>query len=456
MIKSFAISILAALFCYFPLKANTTSLEGMRPNILLINIDDIDAADLGCYGAKHVSTPNMDELAATGIRFRTAFTPSMCGPSRKALATGRLAPATGHWHNDGVYNLNTNKDYETVYNIMHRAGYKTMVAGKWDGGKGLLPDYFDEAYIYARNIRYVPDGHSYDGPVNPTSGMAARYYKPLLFRQGKYIPTTAEDYGPDMLSDYVIDFINRNQHSNQPLMMYYSMLLCHGENALKHLKGTFPPVPDPANPGEKLDNGHNGMKEYIDYIVGKLLETLEETGLRENTIIVLMGDNGCYGPRGKGKAYEQGSWVPFIVNCPGTIPAKGLVDEMVSSADILPTFAELAGVKFPTDIDGISFLPVLEGKKGKREYVISYIGREAIIRDERWLLERYNSPEGGMLFWDCGNITAGNSNEDPNLYYKNLTNSTNPEALKAKQRLMDILKDFKIPEDGLLNPVKNQ
>ena len=430
------------------------NLAGSRPNILLINADDMDAADIGCYGAKHVSTPVIDDLAATGIQFRTAYTPSMCGPSRAMLLSGKYATRTGRWHNDGAFNTGTvdPKNEETFYNILHKAGYKTVVAGKWSWDVPL-PIYFDESCIYPRTVDRLPKGVVYDGYVggNGNWRAGARFWHPMIIQNGKYLPTTEKDYGPDIFSNFLVDFMKRNKDSEQPLLMYYPMVLCHAEDARKAQKMGFPPTPDPNHPGELLNNKYNGLKEYIDFVVGKLVRTLEETGLRENTIIIFTTDNGSYGPRGKARTYEPGSWVPFIVNCPDVIPKRGLVDEMVSHSDILPTFAQLAGAEVESEIDGISFLPVLEGKSGKRDHLISYLGRELVVTDGRWLVERYNSPDNQMLFWDCGSVTAGSSYEDPNRYYKNVTDSKDPEVLKAKKRVLKIVKDFKIPDDGLLN-----
>jgi len=391
---------------------NQETLAGSRPNILLINADDMDAADLGCYGATHVSTPVLDKLAAEGIQFRTAYTPSMCGPSRAMLLSGKYATRTGRWHNDGSFNTGAidPKKEETFYNILHKAGYKTAVVGKWSWDLPA-PAHFDESCIYPRTVDRLPEGAVYNGYVGGEGNWraGARFWHPMIIQNGEYLPTTEADYGPDIFSNYLVDFMERNKDSDQPLLIYYSMVLCHAEDARKAQKMGFPPTPDPENPGKTLDNKYNGLKEYIDYTVGKLVRTLEETGLRENTIVIFTTDNGSYGKRGKARAYEPGSWVPFIVNCPGLLEGRGLVDEMVSLADILPTFAELAGAAYKSEIDGISFLPVLEGKPGNRDHLISYLGREAVVRDRRWLVERYNAPDNQMLFWDCGNVTAGSS-----------------------------------------------
>lgn len=429
-------------------------LKKSRPNILLINADDMDAGDLSCYGAKHISTPVLDGLAKNGIQVRTAYTATMSGPSRAMLLSGKFATQTGHWHNDALYNLGEPDPCteETFYNLLHDAGYKTVVVGKWSWDVPK-PSGFDESFIYPRTINRLPKGVVYDGYIknDPQWRCGARFWHPMILDNGKYVQTTENDYGPDMFSDYLVDFMKRNKDSEQPLLMYYAMVLTHCEDARKMDGMGFPPTPDPEHPGQVIDRGYNGMKEYTDYIVGKLIKALEDNGLRENTIVIFTTDNGSYGKRGKGRAYEPGAWVPFIINCPGIIPAKGMVDELVTHADILPTFAELAGVPYTKDKDGISFLPIMEGKEGKREYAIGYIGREVVIKDKRWLMEKYNAPEGKTLFWDCGNKTIGNSYEDPNLYYKNVTNSNDPEVLKAKSRFNKMMKHIRIPQDGLLN-----
>jgi arylsulfatase A-like enzyme len=424
-------------------------LAGSRPNILLVMADDMDAADLGCYGAEHISTPNLDELARTGIQFRTAYATSLCGPTRSMLLSGKYATRTGHWCNWSYFNTGSVDPLtdETFYSILHEVGYRTVVAGKWSWDKPR-PVHFDESCIYARTIDHLPAGAVYDGYVSddPLWKAGARYWYPLVLQNGEHLPTTDKDYGPEIFCDYLVDFMKRHSDGGQPLLMYYPMVIPHAEDARKSEQMGFPPTPDPEHPGRTIDGGYDGMKAYVDVLMGRLVDGLEKAGIRDNTLVIFTTDNGSYGPRGKGTTCEPGSWVPFIVNCPGMIPAGGPVDEMASLADILPTFAELAGAEYSGEIDGISFIPVLEGKPGKRDHLFSYLGSEVILRDRRWLLEHNYDEEDPGIFWDCGTITAGNCKEDPSRYYRNVTGSDDPEVLAAKERFMDLLGRYEVPE----------
>jgi uncharacterized sulfatase len=187
------------------------------------------------------------------------------------------------------------------------------------------------------------------------------------------------------------------------------------------------------------------MKNYVDHIVGKIIRGLKKNGQDRNTIVIFTGDNGSYGPYGKGKTYEPSVWVPFIVHCPARIPGRGMVDELVSHADVFPTLAELVGADIPEGLDGISVVPVLNGQKGKRDYVYSYLGSERIIRTRRYLLEK-NSPEFDGYFYDCGDVIAGAAREKSKAAYVDLTNK--PEAAREKERLIELLnKKHPAPED---------
>ena len=430
-----------------PLRINQKvpgSLVGSRPNIVIIMADDMDAQDFSCYGGSSpVNTPNTDQLAKTGVQFRTAYAAAECVPSRAMLWSGQYAHRTGAWCNHMGGSFNYAKDTST-FSVMHDAGYKTCFVGKGHAyyHSRTMP-HFDQWCTWPMEVRFLPEGEIYEGERTNDlwPGATTCYWQPLLLQNGKYRPTEPDDYGPDIFCDFVIDFIKQNKNSEDPFLVYYSEFLPHANTACKN---QFPPTPDPANHGKKIDGGIRQMKKYFDYQVGKVIKALEETGQRDNTIVIVTTDNGGYGPRGKSKGCEPAAWVPFIVNCPAKIPARGLVDEMASFADFMPSFADLADVDLKGETDGVSFLPVLEGKKGMREYLFSYNGGERIIRDRRWLLENVYDDQPGTL-WDCGNVTSGSSTDDPATYYRDMTGSSETVALTAKRKLHIILEKYPAP-----------
>jgi arylsulfatase A-like enzyme len=420
-----------------------TKLAGSRPNIVIIMADDMSAQDFSCYGGTNpVDTPNIDKLASTGIQFRTAYAAAECVPSRGMLWSGQYAHRTGVWCNHMAGTFDYTNDIST-FSVMQDAGYEICAVGKGHAYPSTVK-HFDKWCIWPMLLSSVPGSEEvYQGErTNDVwPGSTTCYWQPFLVQNGKYLPTKPDDYGPDIFCDFVIDFIKENKDSDQPFLVYYSEFLPHANTACKN---ETPPTPDPDNPGKKIDGGVRQMKKYFDHQVGRVIKALEEIGQRDNTIVIITTDNGSGGPRGKSSGCEPAVWVPFIVNCPAKIPARGLVDEMVSFADFMPSFAELAGVELKGETDGMSFLPVLESKKGLREYLFSYNGGERIVRDHRWLLEKVYDDDPGAL-WDCGNITSGSGYDDPKLYYRDVTDSNDTEVLAAKKKLREILAKYPAP-----------
>ena len=263
---------------------------------------------------------------------------------------------------------------------------------------------------------------------------------------GEYLPTKPDDYGPDMFTDFVIDFARR--HKDEPFFIYYPM-------ALTHAPYYSTPSSDPAQE-EKFKHSPQKFKEnveYMDELVGRIVAALDEMGLRENTVVFFTGDNGT-GGQGKGQPTELGARVPMIVNCPGLVKPLGESDELVDTSDVMPTLADFAGAKVPDDrqIDGRSFAPIVRGEKGEtREWIFSFLGDRRMLRSKRWLLED-NSPHRRGRLYDCGTSRDGTG-------YKEVTDSKEPEVLAIRKHFDEILKDLPapvLPEDGPLNPKKNK
>ena len=402
-----------------------------RPtSFIVILADDLGAKELGCYGNTNHKTPNLDALAAGGVRFKTCYAAPLCSPSRVEIMTGRYGFRTG-WNGligrayappEGSPLYDVGAAQLTFADLLKTNGYATALAGKWQL-PGKLPTLvtdcgFDEyrMWAYTHNL---PEGVTHTGAFQKGGKTTSRYWHPSIITNGKYTPTKPTDYGPDLFQEFLVDFMSRNK--DKPFLAYYPTPLTHGP---------YDPTPDPAKPGEKTPRGLKSNLEYLDHQVGQLVAALERLGLRENTVILFTGDNGTAGD-GKGKATELGARVPMIVNGAGVKP--GVVsDELVDLSDVFATLADLSGAAPPGGhvIDGKSFAPVLRGAGGNgREWIFSAIRNERVLRDKRWLLE------GDARFFDCGD-------RRDHVGYRDVTDSKEPEVIAARQRFAAILKEL--------------
>lgn len=414
------------------------------PNLIVIMADDLGAKELSCYGNREHRTPNLDRLARSGVQFATCYSTPICHPTRFEIMTGQYG------HHNGVYHFAgrpggpaSNSPEEQIVNhrtfahVLKTRGYATALAGKWQL-TGRVPTLvfetgFDEYLIWAYQHNLPPGVEHTGGWEGGPGGKTSRYWHPSLLKNGQYVDTGPDDYGPDMFTAFVIDFAAR--HKDEPFFIYYPMALTHAP---------YYSTPS-SNPPEAEKFRHAAAKfqenvEYLDALVGRIVEGLERLGLRENTVVFFTADNGTAG-QGKGQTIELGARVPMIVNCPGRVRPLGLCDELVDLSDVLPTLAELAGAEVPQDrpIDGRSFAPLLLGKPYEpREWIYSYLGGKRVVRTKRWLLED-NSPEQFGRLYDCGTSRDGTG-------YREVTASTDPEVLAAKQMMLQILADKPVPQ----------
>jgi arylsulfatase A len=351
----------AAWFCQ-----PCSAAEVRRPNIILIMADDLGYECITANGGQSYQTPNLDQLAAGGMRFERCYVQPLCTPTRVQLMTGQ-------------YNVRNyiafrtiDRDATTFAHPLKQAGYVTGVAGKWQLGTGKnLPQRlgFDEAYLW-QHTRRPP-----------------RYANPGLEFNGEERDFSNGEYGPDIINDFAIDFVTR--HKDEPFFLYYPMILTHGP---------FPPTPDSPDwdPKAKQDSDGNAPKHfgdmvrYMDKLVGRLVAKLDELGIRDNTLVMFLGDNGTgkglttqfkgqpY-PGGKGLTNARGMHVPLIANWPGHVPASKVNDDLVDSTDFFPTLCEVAGVKVPASltIDGHSFAPQLAGETGNpRDWIYMWYAKD--------------------------------------------------------------------------------
>ena len=350
-----------------------------KPNIIFILADDLGIDGVSCYGADKRKTPEIDKLAASGTRFETCYAAPLCGPSRCLLMTGRYAFRTGgitnqSWRADGPGAKAANE--QPIAKLLKQAGYATAEAGKW------------------RQVGETPRDWGFDEYcTDPTAG--GWYWKNSYLKNGETVSTTKEEYNPDIIQAFSLDFIRR--HKDQPFFLYYSMHLVHGQIL------RTPDSPDGAKGADFYDDNI----AYMDKQVGAVVAELEKLGLREKTLVIFSGDNGTalsypatVGGRQingkKASMLEGGSRVPFIASWPGTTPAGKVSQDIVSFADPHATFLELAGAKAPEGfkLDGYSLAPQLRGKKGTpREWAYVQLGKRWFVREQGWKMN-----ESGELF----------------------------------------------------------
>ena len=366
--------------------------QARQPNILLIIADDLGAEALPCYGNTVFTTPNLDTLAQEGARFDNAYASPVCTPTRAMILTGFYPNRTGileRLDSPAIRESPTNRlpaHLITFGNLFQSAGYATAIAGKWHlGDFRIYPDLpkahgFDEYCLWVQRL----DGKSH-----------SRYFAPHNYENGEFRKHDKTVYGPDDYSDFLVDFMKRNK--DKPFLAYFPMNLIHGPMheppGMKELaEGRFPPD----LPKKERIAGH--MVTYMDAMVGKLLTTLDEIGVADNTLVIFTGDNGCSHSLenrlgefrlqgGKRTMNEAGTRVPFIAKWPGKIP-PGTRDQIFSLVDMLPTLAAVADIPLSHTVDGMDLSRNLFGAHGTdRKYCfMAFEGGCWMVRDDRFRL----------------------------------------------------------------------
>jgi arylsulfatase A-like enzyme len=343
--------------------------RALKPNILFIMVDDLGKEWISCYGAEDIETPNIDALAKGGMMFHNAYSMPACTPSRTTLLTGKYAWRTGwtsHWDVPrwGVAYFDwKKKDNTTFARLMKDLGYGTCAAGKWQINdfriepQAMKKHGFDDWAMWTgwEEGNEASETRFHDAYVNTPAGSK----------------TYAGKFGPDVYTDHLISFMRT--HKDEPMCLYYPMALVHR-----------PWVSTPEEPKAKtrLDK-HKAMVRYADKMVGRLVRTLDELEIRDRSIVIFTTDNGSTGGRvgftgmrngkavagAKGTESEAGVCAPFIVNCPGLVPAGVETDALTDFSDMLPTFMDLGGGEPPENliIDGTSIAPLILGEKQDSE-----------------------------------------------------------------------------------------
>lgn len=373
-----------------------------RPNIVLIMADDLGYETLGCYGGTSYKTPNLDELARTGLRFNHAYAQPLCTPTRVQLMTGQYN--FRNWVAFGILDPNE----KTFGHMMQAAGYETCISGKWQLFSYNPPDFLPE--WRGKGMRGENAGFDdyFLWHAEHTEDKGSRYAKPTILDNGTYVEDTDDQYGPDLYTEHINSFME--QHRDEPFFVYYPMALTHGP---------FNPTPNSPEweSGDRLENDprfFGDMVEYMDVVVGRIVAKLDELGLRERTLILFYSDNGS--PRevesrmgddviqgGKGYLTDAGTRVPLIANWQGVCPPGRVIDDLVDSTDFIPTMIEATAAKplNGTVLDGRSFLPQIRGEAGNpREWVLVDHDPHPGWDKEKFTHERFARDQRFKLYGD--------------------------------------------------------
>ena len=405
---------------------------GKKPNIVLILADDIGYEIPNYTGGQSYSTPSIDALAASGIQFSHCNVCPNCSPTRVELLTGKY----GFRNYSGWGSLDPAQ--KTIANMLHDAGYKTCVAGKWQLGGG-------DASIHGFGFDQYRVFEPFDVPDENEINMH-RYKNPSLYENGDYLPEsyTNGKYADDLFTDYIFDFIDSILSS--PFFVYFSLSLCHKP---------FSPTPDDAefaawDPLSSKSDAtfYPSMVKYMDKKVKQVVDKINTAGLSNNTVIIFLGDNGT--PQEltslyKGENIEgckntsttYGTNVPLIVSCPGTVPAQQLSGGLIDATDFLPTLAEAAGIKKPANygtLDGISFYPLWFGEKKRlRDWIYCYWQPE---NETNTSFRVWTQDENYKLYDSTNNHSFFDINTDP-LELDRIPGSELTDAEKARKKTFD-------------------
>ena len=359
-----------------------------RPNIILINCDDLGYGDLGCYGSERNETPALDRMAAEGVRFTDFYMVSpVCSPSRGAMMTGCYPPRIGFGEFGGdlvlfpghAYGLH--KDERTLPQLLREVGYRTKLIGKWHCGDQpeFLPTErgFDEYY-----------GLPYSNNMGRQVGRET--FPPLPLLRGKDVIQEQPDQAglTERYTEEAVRFLRDNRE--RPFFLYLAHMYVH--------LPLF--VPDRFLDGSR-NGGYGGAVAHIDWTTGVIFDELKHLGLDDNTVVIFTSDNGSRARDGggsnaplrgtKGTTWEGGMRVPCIARWPGWIAAGRECNALASAMDLLPTLVNVAGGNVPKDrkLDGHDMADLLFTDTGSSDYeCFCYYSRNNLeaVRCGRWKL----------------------------------------------------------------------
>jgi len=421
----------------------------IKPNIVFILADDLGYGDIGCYGQREIKTPNIDRLAAEGMKFKHFYSgASVCAPSRCVLMTGRHG---GRCRVRGNASFSARirqsllpEDY-TVAELLKQADYTTALIGKWGLGMDDMPGHpllqgFDFFFGYLDQVHahnYYPD---YIWKNREKISLSNDVRTIPVGKNGEWgnggIAAKKNVYSPKLMLDEALQFIEQNKA--QPFFLYYATTIPHANNEAARELGDGSEVPDLGiykdKPWSEPDKGYAAMITYLDAQVGLILQRLKQLDLDEKTLVIFSSDNGpelkqftgydttffkSFGPyRGfKRDQTDGGIREPFIVRWPGKVKAGSESIHIGYFGDFMATVGEIAGVTPPAGLDSISFLPALldhPDKQEKHEYLYwEYHGAstsQAVLFDGRWKGLRNHGRSGPIELYELQSDPAEQNN----------------------------------------------
>jgi arylsulfatase A-like enzyme len=384
-----------------------------KPNIVFILGDDLGYCDVSMYGCREIPTPNIDAIAAAGVKFTNGYvTAPVCSPSRAGLMTGRYQHRFGFEFNAGPLQralaepeMGLPASEITLAELMKQSGYATGMVGKWHLGmhdkfhplKRGFDEYF--GFLFGANMYIDPDLPGVKSSDPEGVGVRIRTQRNPIVRG--QTPVEEREYLTDAFAREAIAFIER--HRNESFFLYAPFNAPHTPlQATQKYIDRFPQIKD-----EKR-RIYAAMVSALDDAVGAILKKLRETGLEQDTLVVFLSDNGCAtytnactnDPLRYGKLthFEGGYRVPFALKLPAKIKAGTIYQQPISSLDLFPTAVALAGGKLPADraYDGVDLLPFLTGQKkaAPHEVLCWRNGENATVRKGNWKLFK-----GGDQYW---------------------------------------------------------
>ncbi|MCA9038892.1 MAG: sulfatase-like hydrolase/transferase [Planctomycetaceae bacterium] len=362
-----------------------------RPNIIVVLADDLGYGDLHCYGNEEIQSPNLDKFASEGLRLTSCYAAHPnCSPSRTGLMTGRTPMRVGV-HNWIPYlsPMHVRASEITVATLLRNAGYTTCHSGKWHmNGMFNMPE------------QPQPGDHGFDHWFSTQNNALPNHHNPDNFvRNGKDVGLI-EGYSAHIVVDEAIDWLSEGRDQEKPFFMYVCFHEPHEPIASDEKYTKLYPSEDPSY------SAHHGNITQMDDAFGRLMQSVDDLKLRDNTFVFFTSDNGPaitnYHPHGstgplrakKGHIYDGGIRVPGLLRWPGHTTAGTTSDEPICGVDLLPTLCEITGTPVPTDrkIDGTSLLPILTDEPIKRETPLYWHFNFATsevkvaLRDRNWKL----------------------------------------------------------------------
>jgi len=421
--KPVVILLCCLVAALLPLSSSCDDRTDDKPNIILIVTDDQGYNDVSFNGSTEIMTPHIDRIADQGVRFEQAYvTGAVCGPSRAGMLTGRYQSRFGFaWNpplDPGDRNAGIPLQETMISEYLKNAAYKTMIIGKWH--MGTHPDLrpsergFDEFYGFlSGGHNYLPEDIYLDD-ISNTKKVGDWYHARLRLNDGYH---DLQQYLTDELSDRAVDFVRRNKE--EPFFLYLAYNAPHVP-----LQATQKYLDRYTHIEDEDRRTYAAMISAVDDGVGRLLDSLEQYGLADNTLVIFLSDNGGRLPKapgekniadnaplrgGKGELYEGGVRVPFAIRWPGVIPAGTEYSHSVISMDILATITSHLNIPVNPEklLDGVDLVPFLTGGKDGEPHTALFWrrlkpGDISVVQGDRKYISTQNGPELYDLEDDVG------------------------------------------------------